>query len=310
MNRGNRKSIRLKGYDYSQPGYYFITICTQDREYLFGEIINGKMLLNDAGQMVDTIWNEIPIFYNGFEIHGHIVMPNHFHGIIKITNENIQSVGAGPRACPSSDRTNPNSINHACHSTGRINPHFAKNTNNTNHHRPFVNKTNKNNSVDHNDNYRSGESGGHRNLELGNLPNLELGQSRNLDFGQSRNTEIGQSRNTESGQPQKTEIGQPQGVAPTGNMGMGLGDIVHRFKTLTTKKYCDGVKQQGWVKFKKRVWQRNYWEHIIRNENELKRIANYIRNNPENWLNDKLNGGDGNIVMEPPAAYNEEIWMV
>ncbi len=57
-------------------------------------------------------------------------------------------------------------------------------------------------------------------------------------------------------------------------------------------------------------WQRNYWEHIIRNENEYKRIAQYIIDNPQKWANDKLNGGNGNIVMEPSADYNSEIWMI
>ncbi|MGM0497973.1 MAG: hypothetical protein ACQESJ_08650 [Bacteroidota bacterium] len=90
----NRKSIRLKNYDYSNPGYYFITICTQNREYLFGKIIDGNMHLNPAGKMIQTIWNEIPKFYFCIQIDHFIVMPNHIHGVIQI-------VGAGPRACPS-----------------------------------------------------------------------------------------------------------------------------------------------------------------------------------------------------------------
>ena len=57
-------------------------------------------------------------------------------------------------------------------------------------------------------------------------------------------------------------------------------------------------------------WQRNYWEHIIRNEEEYLRIANYIKNNPLKWYNDKLNGGRGNTVLEKQPQYGEEIWMV
>ncbi|MCK5154422.1 MAG: hypothetical protein KAQ93_08700 [Spirochaetales bacterium] len=60
----------------------------------------------------------------------------------------------------------------------------------------------------------------------------------------------------------------------------------------------------------KSIWQRNYWEHIIRNEDEYLRIANYIKNNPIKWYNDKLNGGRGNVVMESAPSYGEEIWMV
>jgi putative transposase len=62
--------------------------------------------------------------------------------------------------------------------------------------------------------------------------------------------------------------GQPQGVAST----MSLPDIVHRFKTITTKRYADGVKQNGWKPFPGKLWQRNYYEHIIRNDNEIHRI--------------------------------------
>jgi putative transposase len=186
----HRRSIRLKGYDYSQLGMYFITLCAQNRECLLGKIDNEKMILNDAGKMVETVWNDIPRYYRGFCVHENIVMPNHFHGIIEIV-----VVGAGPRACPDN--------------TGQ---------------------------------------------PMGN-----------------------------TGQPMET--GQPQGVAPT----MSLSDIVHRFKTMTTKKYIDGVKQNGWTPFPRKLWQRNYYEHIIRNDNELNRICEYIVNNPLNWDSDRNN---------------------
>lgn len=58
------------------------------------------------------------------------------------------------------------------------------------------------------------------------------------------------------------------------------------------------------------MWQRNYWEHIIRNENEYHRISEYIKNNPAKWHNDKLNGGSGNQVMEPGTEYNVAAWMI
>ena len=87
------------------------------------------------------------------------------------------------------------------------------------------------------------------------------------------------------GQPRGGK-GQPQGVAPTA---MSLGDVVHRFKTMTTKRYADGVKQCGWHSFKDRLWQRNYYEHIIRNEKSLTRIREYIFNNPAQWTHDREN---------------------
>ncbi len=77
----HRRSVRLKGYDYACAGAYFVTICTQDRACLFGEIENGKMLLNDAGRMVQSVWNELPVYYAGIETDAFIIMPNHIHGV-------------------------------------------------------------------------------------------------------------------------------------------------------------------------------------------------------------------------------------
>jgi len=179
-----RRSIRLKGYDYSRPGLYFVTICTTNRLSLFGHIENRDMVLNDVGKMVNIVWNEMPNHYKGIGIHEFIVMPNHVHGIIEIES-NSMTVGAGPCACS--------------------------------------------------------------------------------DDGW-----------------QKTE-GQPQGVAPT----MSLSDIVHRFKTLTTKRYIDGVNHNEFHQFNKRLWQRNYYEHVIRNEKSYHDLSEYIMNNPINWQEDR-----------------------
>jgi len=176
-DKHHRRSIRLKGYDYSKAGAYFITICVNQQECLLGEIIERKMILNEAGIMIQNTWEELPIFYSGFDIDAFVVMPNHIHGII-ILNANI---GVSPCAYP---------------------------------------------------------------------------------------------------------LGQPQGVAPTG---LSLPDIVHRFKTLTTKRYTDGVKTKNWKRFHKRFWQRNYYEHIIRNEFRLNTIRKYIANNPLKWEFDTIN---------------------
>jgi len=70
---------------------------------------------------------------------------------------------------------------------------------------------------------------------------------------------------------------------------MSLSDVVHRFKTMTTKQYIDRVKQNGWPTFPGKLWQRNYYEHIIRDENELNRIREYIINNPAQWEFDREN---------------------
>ena len=79
-----RKSQRKHGYDYSQPGYYAVTVCTQNRSCLFGMIIDGQMQLNNAGRMVDDTWHEIPYHCSGIELDMLQIMPNHLHGIIVI----------------------------------------------------------------------------------------------------------------------------------------------------------------------------------------------------------------------------------
>jgi len=89
----HRRSIRLRDYDYAPAGAYFMTVCAQGRETLFGEVGEGEMFLNDGERMVQAAWQTLPDHYPGLEIDCHVVMPNHFHGIIRI-------VGAGPRACP------------------------------------------------------------------------------------------------------------------------------------------------------------------------------------------------------------------
>ncbi|NOY58779.1 MAG: transposase [Calditrichaeota bacterium] len=193
----HRRSIRLKGYDYSQPGLYFITICTQNLEHFFGEIRNGIMGLNDAGIMVHNEWISIPERFPNVKLHEFVVMPNHFHSIMEIT------VGATLVVAPRVAAPNDAQIN---------------------------------------ENAR--------------------------------------------GQP-----GQPQGVAPTGkNKPKTVGDIVGAFQSIVTVKYIDGVKNNHWRRFNGKLWQRNYWEHIIRNENEYIRISEYIKNNPLNWKDDKFYG--------------------
>jgi putative transposase len=84
--------------------------------------------------------------------------------------------------------------------------------------------------------------------------------------------------------------GQPRGVAPTeGRRALSLADVVQRFKSLTTKRYADGVRQHGWRAFPGRLWQRNYFEHIIRNDYSLDQIRLYIMSNPASWALDREN---------------------
>ena len=98
----HRRSIRLKGYDYSQAGLYFITICVKDRQCLFGGIENGEMILNDAGRMITKWYNELENKFPDKKCHEMVVMPNHFHCI-------IQAVPVGANLCvrPGADTGGP-----------------------------------------------------------------------------------------------------------------------------------------------------------------------------------------------------------
>ncbi len=167
----HRRSIRLKGYDYSQTGYYFVTICTWNRECVFGDVVDGKMKLSRIGQLVQVAWNELLKRFHNFELDEFAVMPNHIHGIIII-------VGAGLA-----------------------------------------------------------------------LPNRGAASS-----------------------------------APTKDISIGLGDVVRAFKSISAINVNCLLSRLGVP-----LWQRNYYEHIIRNEESLNRFREYIGTNPLRWELDREN---------------------
>jgi REP element-mobilizing transposase RayT len=84
----DRRSYRLKGHDYSFPGFYFITICTNRNECSFGRIIENKMILNAIGKIANDFWVEIPKHFPNAILHEFIIMPNHLHGIIELIRIN------------------------------------------------------------------------------------------------------------------------------------------------------------------------------------------------------------------------------
>ena len=94
-----RRSIRLKGYDYSKDGLYFVTICVKNRKCLFGDIKDGEMILNHNGEIVDMVWDELSEHYHNIRLDAFVIMPNHIHGIIEIIQpQNV--VGAGFKPAP------------------------------------------------------------------------------------------------------------------------------------------------------------------------------------------------------------------
>ena len=153
-----RKNIRLRNYDYSLPGDYFVTIVTQSRRCLFGKVADDGLCLNEAGLLIEECYKEIGTVNEGVESLDHVVMPNHFHCIIRL------------------------------------------------------------------------HSGSH-----------------------------------------------------------SLSEIVRVLKSKTTVGYIHGVRQKGWKPFDGQLWQKGFYEHVIRRERVFDYIRNYIFQNPERWYYDKLN---------------------
>jgi len=108
-----RRSIRLQNYDYKRSGAYFVTLVTQNRACLFGDVVNGRLQLNDAEQMIQAIWDQLPQHYPGVEIDAFVIMPNHVHGIIALVGvgacADIQSGGQPQGVAPTND-PRPNTI--------------------------------------------------------------------------------------------------------------------------------------------------------------------------------------------------------
>jgi len=96
----NRKITRLQHWDYSQNGYYFITICTKDKEEYFGKIIDGKMYLSDVGKIAEYYWYEITKHFDFVNLDAFVVMPNHIHGIVIIDNVDILDKDKKDKAVP------------------------------------------------------------------------------------------------------------------------------------------------------------------------------------------------------------------
>ncbi len=204
-----RRSIRLKGFDYTQAGLYFITICCQDRVCRFGQVMKGEMVLNEIGKMVESEWMKLPERFQNTQLHKFVVMPNHFHAILEIVGDPKNS----------SAETNP-------------------------------------------------QEGTSPTVNPKNQPKQE------------------------ETQPQE---GQPQGIAHTaktaeeeGTKSKTLGEILGAFQSIVTVKYIRGVKTKGWPRFRGKLRQRNYYEHIIRDERAYYNISEYIINNPPKWAEDKF----------------------
>ena len=213
--RHHRRSIRLKGYDYSRPGAYFITIVAQDRACLFGKVVDGVMHLSEVGQIVAESWQWLAAQYDYVTLDAWVVMPNHIHGIIVITDQGGDDGGGG------------------------------------------------------------GDDGG-----------------RGVDDGGGGGSRTAPTANTPTASNAPTAPDAPTANAPTTNAPTApakrktVGRLVGAFKTVSTKRINDQRGTPG-----AQVWQRDFYEHIIRDAAALARIRRYIVENPARWASDPENRG-------------------
>ena len=107
MGYKKHKQYRLKDFDYSSEGEYFVTICTAGRKHYFGKIEDGKMFLSEIGKIADRMWNEIPNKFNGIKLDVYQIMPDHFHAILIIKEPNMHLINQTPTKFKSGIKNNP-----------------------------------------------------------------------------------------------------------------------------------------------------------------------------------------------------------
>lgn len=193
----HRRTLRIKDFDYSQAGAYFVTICTKNHQCLFGEIQQREMQLNAIGRVVSAQWQQLTYRFPDLELGEWVVMPNHIHGILIIT-------GRGE----------------ACNGRGEASLKI-------------------------------------KNVDAALfLPDASPLQSESI-------------------------IADASPLRPTGTTPGSVGAIIQNFKSVVSRKLStQNEKRKG------SVWQRNYYEHVIRNEGEFNAISDYIITNPQNWEKD------------------------
>jgi len=189
--RHRRRSIRLKGYDYSQAGAYAVTLVSYGRETLFGEIVDGQMALNAAGKVIAATWRWLAVHYSYVTLDAWMVMPNHLHGIIILAGDECRGEEAGG-TIPPSGRSDVSASSSPYHPSPR-----------------------------------------------------------------------------------------PHGTQPS-----SLSAIIQTHKAESTRRVSRTLGLYG---SGNHVWQRNYYERIIRNEREIDAIRAYIANNPIQWALDREN---------------------
>jgi len=216
----HRRSLRLKGYDYSRAGMYFITICCQNHEFRFGKIENKMMMLNQYGIIAQNEWYKLPERFKNLQLGAFQVMPNHIHAIILL---NDPSAGATLAVAPITDHVDTVSPIHDDIIDAPV------------------------------DNQRAGA--------IDEKQNGAGVDEKQFGAGASPTPAVSPSNPT-------------------------VGNIVGAYKSLVAneclKIFISNNEKMG------KLWQRNYYERIIRNHNSYQTITVYIMNNPAKWNEDKF----------------------
>jgi putative transposase len=263
----HRRSIRLQGYDYTQAGAYFVTIDTWQKEHLFGEVVDGVIRLNKFGQIVQQAWYDLPNHYSHVELDAFCIMPNHIHGIIVLLDtrrggSDGQSsrparIISGTPPLPDITQTRP-CMDRQSSRPARIisgTPPLPDITQT----RPCM----------------VGQSSRPANTMSGTPPLPEITQTRPcMDRQSSR------PANTISGTPPLPDITQTRPYC-TGPKRHGLPEIVRALKSFSARRINVIRRTPGLP-----VWQRNYYEHILRDDQDYTNTCQYILVNPQNWQND------------------------
>ncbi|QUW01469.1 transposase [Chloracidobacterium sp. MS 40/45] len=241
--RHHRRSIRLKDYDYTRMGAYFVTLCTRNRTCLFGEIVAGEMRLNEYGEIVQEEWfrsaeirREIVLFSDEF-----VVMPNHIHGIVRIVESPNAHVGATGPTAGATDATVG-----ATDATAGATDATAGATDAT-----------------------AGATDATAGATDATAGATDATVGATDATAGATDAMVGATDAT---------VGATGRSPLQGPAKRSLASFVAGFKSAVTKRINDRRGTPGAT-----VWQRNYYEHIIRHEESLNRIRAYILNNPLQW---------------------------
>ncbi|MCU0491503.1 MAG: hypothetical protein MUD01_07945 [Chloroflexaceae bacterium] len=266
-----RRSIRLPGYDYAQPGGYFVTMCTHGRQPLFGALHGDTMQCSAAGHMVEHWWQALNGKFPTVRTDALVVMPDHVHGIVVITEKNNDVYAGG--------YTNP-PLHNDCNDSNAVGADASI--------RPQCNGGDGHAGDDHvaGDDFIVGRHIGrplHGDGDDGDDAN-DANDANAVDHAVGANRRVRPQCNGDDANDANTvdhAVGANRRVHPiASNVAVSLPHVIQWFKTMTTNAYIRNVQTGLFPPFDRRVWQRGYWEHIIRDDDALQAIRRYVAENP------------------------------